>query len=98
MRLVPGLLAKEGALPIPHSVNMQYCCCRSVDAARPAVDRTAGEQSSSRQSEGSDAAADFAEELPAAITQPSGSVSPTRLERFSSLTRGESADGVRHSR
>lgn len=77
---------------------MQCCCCRSVDTAQQAVNNTADEQSSSRQSEGSDAAADFAEELPAAITQPSGSVFPTRLERFSSLTRGESADGVRHSR
>ncbi len=67
--------------------------------------------SSSRQTADSEVAAAFAEELPAAIRQQqsrsypaairqqqSGSVSPSRLERFSSLTKGESADGVWHGR
>ncbi|DBA89248.1 TPA: hypothetical protein ACH3X1_016389 [Trebouxia sp. C0004] len=55
--------------------------------------------SSSRQSADSEVAAAFAEELPAAMRQQqSGSMSTSRLERFNSLTKGESADGVRHGR
>ena len=55
--------------------------------------------SSSRQTADSEVVASFAEELPAAMRQQqSGSVSPSRLDRFNSLTKGESADGVRHGR
>ena len=61
--------------------------------------------SNSRLTGDSDAAADFAMDLPASITLQStvGGHSRlegghSRLERFDSLARGESSDGVRHTR
>ncbi len=65
---------------------------RSVDMSKPAVE-------SSEPTDELDAAADFAQELPVAITEQSGGAGPhSRLERFDSLARGESSDGIRHSR
>lgn len=61
--------------------------------------------SNSRLTGDSDAAADFAMDLPASMTLQStvGGHSRlegghSRLERFDSLARGESSDGVRHTR
>ena len=54
--------------------------------------------------EGADnAAALFAEDLPLGIMDPSkaappASLSPARLDRFDSLTKGKASDGIRHSR
>ena len=54
--------------------------------------------------EGADAAAAlFAEDLPAGIMDPfraapPASLSPARLDRFDSLTKGKASDGIRHSR
>ncbi len=93
---------------------MHRLCHRSIDVSQEAaemsqeaaeISQEAAElsqeagHSSSRQTADSEVAAAFAEELPAAIRQQqSGSVSPSRLDRFNSLTKGESADGVRHGR
>ncbi|KAL0042808.1 hypothetical protein WJX79_000565 [Trebouxia sp. C0005] len=80
---------------------------RSIDVGQEAAEMSQeaaemsheARHSSSRQTANSEVAAAFAEELPAAIRQlQSGSVSPSRLNRFDSMTRGESADGVRHGR
>ncbi len=81
---------------------MHRLCHRSIDMSQEAAEirQEAGDSraGSSRQTADSEVAAAFAEELPAAIRQQSGSVSPSRLDRFNSLTKGESADGVRHGR
>lgn len=86
---------------------MHILCHRSIDVGQEAAEMSQeaaemsheARHSSSRQTANSEVAAAFAEELPAAIRQlQSGSVSPSRLNRFDSMTRGESADGVRHGR
>ena len=52
----------------------------------------------SRETQDSDVAAEFAKDLPPSIALPSSVGRQSRLERFDSLARGESSDGVRHSR
>ena len=63
-----------------------------------AAPEASSSDSNSRLTGDSDAAADFAMDLPASITLPSIVGGQSRLERFGSLARGESSDGVRHSR
>ena len=86
---------------------MHRLCHRSIEMSQEAAEMSqeAAEMSEetrhsgSRQTADSEVAAAFAEELPAAMKQQqSGSMSPSRLDRYNSLTKGESADGVRHGR
>lgn len=64
----------------------------------PAIAVPVASSSNSRLTGDSDVAAEFAKDLPASITLPSTVGGQSRLERFDSLARGESSDGVRHSR
>lgn len=64
----------------------------------PAAAVPEASSSNSRLTCDSDTAADFAMDLPASITLPSAVGGHSRLERFDSLARGESSDGVKHSR
>ena len=77
-------------------------CCRSADVKTPAAAAAAvvaeASSSHSRLTGDSDAAADFAMDLPASMTLQSTVGGHSRLERFDSLARGESSDGVRHTR
>ena len=93
-----------------HKVQPQYCartrlctsagfhCCRFEKADTQAQGSGMHTVDSRRGTVDSEVAADFAMDLPASITQPSTAASQRRLDRFDSLARGESSDGVRHSR
>ena len=82
-------------------VDLRTCQYRSVgNSQQDNEDQSLETKGTNRQetNEEDDAAADFAEDLPAAMTEQSGVGPQSRLQRFDSLARGESADGVRHSR